>query len=143
MKVTFDDGNFQADITETLKKMAKLPEKEQKNFLKNCGQIIKNHVIKSMERNKMRSKINRKDYIHMIDDIKVNIKKSKSGNQFASVGGGKNTGYKWRFLNDGAIDQRGNVLNEANHFMEEAIIDSEKEIESELNKMCEKVVNIE
>ena len=143
MRVTFDDGNFQTDITELLNRMTKLPEKEQKSFLKKCGEIIKKCVRRSMERNKMRSKINRADYVHMMDDIKVQIKKSKIGNLFVRVGGGKATGYKWRFLNDGAIDQRGNILNDANHFMEQAINEASKEIEEEVTKLCERMVNIE
>lgn len=136
MKIEFQNINLTKDISEVLQEIQNTTEKEQKSFLKSCGDIIKSNVIRNMKR----SKNNKSDYVHMVDDVQVKIKKSKYGDTYMSVEGGSKTGYKWRFLNDGAIDQRGNVLNQADHFIEKSIEDSNSAIESEINKFLEKVV---
>lgn len=136
MRVKLDDNSLTSDISEILKDMQGICENEKKSFLNTCGDIIKKNVIRNLKR----SKNHKSDYIHMADDVQVKIKTSRSGEQFLSVGGGKKTGYKWRFLNDGAIDQNGNVLNEANHFMEISMEDSNNAIEQETNEFLEKVV---
>lgn len=141
MKVTFEDASFTTSVEEVMKKMGDTCEKEKKNLLKRCGDVLVKAVVAAMKKCGMRSKINRKDYVHMMDDVQSKLKKSKSGDIFLSVSGGKNTGYKWRFLNDGAIDQRGNVTNAANHFMEMAIKDSEQALEEEIDKLLKKVVD--
>lgn len=136
MRVNLDNNNLTTDITEMLKDMQNITEKEHKSLLQSCGDIIKTNVIRNMKR----SKNNKSDYVHMADDVKVKVKKNKYGNMYMSVEGGKKTGYKWRFLNDGAIDQNGNVLNQADHFMEKSMEDSNNDVEQEINKFIEKVV---
>lgn len=136
MRIELDNANLTTDIAEMLQEIQNVTVKEQKSFLQSCGDIIKSNVVRNMKR----SKNNKSDYIHMADDVQVKIKKSKYGDMYMSVEGGSKTGYKWRFLNDGAIDQRGNVLNQADHFVEKSIEDSNSAIEAEINKFLEKVV---
>lgn len=138
MKINLNDGNITADVQNLLEKMKDVAEKEQKSVLKRIGDIIKKSVVKNM---KFRSGISKSEYVHMQDDVQVSVKTSKYGKLFVQVAGGKKTGYKWRFLNDGAIDNRGNVLVQATHFMESAINDAESEISKEIDTLLEKVVN--
>lgn len=138
MVVKLDDDHFTVDVSEVLEKMKNKCEKEKKNVLKNIGKIIMKSVRNNM---KWRSGINKSDYVHMQDDIQSKVKTSKYGTMFVEVGGGKNTGYKWRFLNDGAIDQRGNVLVQATHFMEKSLNDSESNINKELDDYLRKVLS--
>lgn len=135
MRINLDNNSLTSDISDLLNDMQSVCDKQKRSFLKTCGDIIKKNVIRNMKR----SKNNKSDYVHMADDVQVKIKKSQNGEQFLVVSGGK-TGYKWRFLNDGAIDQNGNVLNEASHFMEKSIEDSNSAIEQEINNLLEKVV---
>ena len=143
MQVTFDDGEFGVNVEEMLKQMENVCEKDKKSLLLKCGDILKTNVKKSMNKYKMRSEINKGDYVHMIDDVQSKIKKSKTGDTFLSVLGGKKTAYKWRLLNDGAIGQDGAIRNEANHFLEDAINNSQAELEKEIDEMLRKVVQSE
>lgn len=140
MKINLSNGNITTDIQNLLEKMKDVAEKEQKSALKRIGDKIKKSVIKNM---KFRSGISKSEYVHMQDDVQVNVKTSKYGKLFVQVAGGKKTGYKWRFLNDGAIDNKGNVLVQATHFMESAINDAESEISKEIDTLLEKVVNVD
>lgn len=138
MKINLSDGNITADVQNLLEKMKSVAEKEQKSVLKRLGDIIKKSAAKNM---KFRSGISKSEYVHMQDDVQVSVKTSKYGKLFVQVAGGRKTGYKWRFLNDGAIDNKGNVLVQATHFMESAIKDGENEISKEIDTLLEKVVN--
>lgn len=138
MKVNLNNNNLSIDLEYTLKRMEKACVNDQKYLLKSIGNIIKKNVLKNM---KFRSGINASSYIHMRDDVKISVKKNRHDMLFVSVSGGKKTGYKWIFLNDGAIDGRGNVLVEATHFMEKSISDANTEIEKEIDSMIERIIN--
>lgn len=145
MRVTIN-SDFTYEIEQMLSKMPKEIEKNEKTLLKKCGEIVQKNLKRYLTRSNRKNPKNydkTTPYIHIIDDIKVTVKKSKYGHLFVKIAGGKKTGFKWRFLNDGAIDERGNILNVATHFMEHALEDSSNEINEEINKMMERVANIE
>jgi HK97 gp10 family phage protein len=136
MKVKFEDNELVAEVQDVLKRMPKALEKEKKTFLKKVGDVIKGIA----ERNIKRSNIINGSYKHMADDVKSTIRTDKSGELFVSVGGGKETGYKWRFLNDGTMDEKGRQHTKATHFMEKTISESESEIEKLVDELLTKVV---
>lgn len=138
MKINLDDNHLGLDVAEMLNAMKSVCEKEEKLFLNRIGEIIKKHVRNNMT---WRSGIKKADYVHMQDDIKHVVKKDKNGKMYVRVQGGKKTGYKWRFLNDGAIDKKGNVLVQATHFLEKSVKGSQSEVDTEANKLVERIVN--
>ena len=138
MKINLDDNHLGLDVSEMLNAMKSVCEKEQKSFLKRTGEIISRAVRKNMT---WRSGIKKAEYTHMQDDIQAVVKKDKNGRLYVRVQGGKKTGYKWRFLNDGAITKDGSVLVQATHFIEKSIQDSQSEVDLEADKLIERIVN--
>lgn len=138
MKINLDNNGLSADVDSMLNAMKNVCEKEQKSFLRNLGEIVTKSVKKNMV---WRSGINKSDYVHMQDGIETVVKKDKYGKMYVRIQGGKGTGHKWRFLNDGAIDNKGNVLVEATHFVEKSITDSQSEVDAEADKLIERIVN--
>lgn len=137
MYVNLDTNDLCTDTVEMIKRMRNLTAKKQRNFLMRIGRILKKHAVNNMT---FRSGINRTDYKHMQDDVKISVKESKQGNLYVAVGGGKETGFKWRWLNDGAISNKGTVLVQATHFMEKAQKESEQEINDVIDKMLREVL---
>lgn len=138
MKINLDDANISTDTNEMLKAMKNICEKEERAFLKTVGEIISRAVRKNMT---WRSGIKKADYTHMQDDIQAVVKKDRKGRLYVRVQGGKKTGHKWRFLNDGAINKEGTVLVQATHFIEKSINDSQQEVDVESDKLIERIVN--
>lgn len=138
MKINLDDNNLGLDITEMMNVMKGVCEKEERAFLKRIGEIISSAVRKNMT---WRSGIKEAEYAHMQDDVQAVVKKDKNGRLYVRVQGGKKTGYKWRFLNDGAITKDGTVLVHATHFIEKSIKDSQSEVDAEADKLIERIVN--
>ena len=138
MKINLDDNNLGLDITEMMNVMKGVCEKEERSFLKRIGEIISSAVRKNMT---WRSGIKKTEYAHMQDDVQAVVKNDKNGRLYVRVQGGKKTGYKWRFLNDGAITKDGTVLVHATHFIEKSIKDSQSEVDAEADKLIERIVN--
>lgn len=138
MKINIDDANLATDIYEMLKAMQNVCGKEERSFLKRLGAIVSRAVRTNMT---WRSGIKKAEYTHMQDDIQAVVKKDKNGRLYVRVQGGKKTGYKWRFLNDGAITKEGTVLVQATHFLEKSVKDSQSEVDSEADKLIERIVN--
>lgn len=138
MKINFDDGNWGIEVQDMLKNMKNMCVKEERSFLKQLGEIVSKAVRKNMT---WRSGIKKSDYTHMQDDVEYVVRKDKNGKLYVRIQGGKTTGYKWRFLNDGAISKEGAVLVQATHFLEKSINESQSEVDAEANKLIEKVVN--
>lgn len=143
MKIDLTE-NFIYEIEEMLTKMQEIAKKEERAFLKQSAEIVKlkvtNHLPRSNDED-LKNYDKTKPRVHMKDDIKVSVRKDKDGNLYAKIQGGKYTGYKWRFLNDGTIDNRGNIHNIASHFIEKSLEESKNEINAELDKLAERIVN--
>lgn len=103
----------------------------EERILKKSGKVIKGNVKKNLKR----SKINRSDYKHMVDDIQVSTYKNKYGDKTTRVRGGKKTGRKWHLLNDGTYKM------DATHFMDEALMQSEEEINSIVDEELRGIFN--
>lgn len=98
-------------------------ESKVKSCLKEIGTTIKQNVTRYAPRpsaNPSYSDFKASEYKHIIDDIKFVVKKSKeTGQYYVSVRGGKATGYKWLWVNDGHVTQSGDFV-QGTHFVDKA-----------------------
>lgn len=79
------------------------------------------------------------NYKHIVDDVKVSVKKNKFTKQsYVSVHGGKWTGYKWLWVNDGHVMKDGTLVA-GNHFLDKAEKASEDGINDIVDKYIEEV----
>lgn len=94
-----------------------------KKCLKEVGQQVSKLVKRyapSKSQNPSYSDVKGGEYKHIIDDIKFSVKRNKLNKQwYVSVHGGKWTGYKWLWLNDGHLTTDGDWV-EGNHFVDKA-----------------------
>ena len=89
-------------------------------IMKQCASVIKVRVEGNL--NSLRTK--QSDHTHMADDVTIKTGKDKYGYRYAKVGGGKRTGTLWHIVNDGTYKNR------ATHFMDNAISQSESEVQA-------------
>lgn len=118
-------------------------EEELKLMVKGIGEAEDKAILKSAQlvRDKMKqrvrvSNINRPDYKHIKDDIKISaLKNDNEGTKYREIYGGKKTGYKWKFL------EFGTTRMEARPFMQPSIDETANEREliayEELKKVIE------
>lgn len=149
MRVTVEYEDQMKDIENLIDNMPNLIEKEEKAMLRKIGNVIKKYVIRQLHRFRMSSKEleSRKNYdktvpyVQMDDDVKVTVKKSRAGDIYVSIKGGKYTGYKWHFLNDGTRNKDGSIHTPATHFMDLALNQSKNEIEKIISDVLKKVAD--
>ena len=147
MKINIDTNNFTYEVEELIGNIPKILEKKERTYLKKCGEIVEKNVLSELPESDpkqfQKNYDGTKPYVHMKNDVEVKVRKSYGGTLYAKVMGGKNTGYKWRFLNDGTMDEKGQEHVIPTHFMENAFKKSESEIASETDKLLMEVVNSE
>ncbi|WP_312373010.1 HK97-gp10 family putative phage morphogenesis protein [Lachnoclostridium sp.] len=105
--------------------------------------VVKNNVENRLDRSKLddtaKNYDGSKPYKHMKDDVKYTVKRDKSGGLYAKIQGGKNTGYKWRFLNDGTV-RNGKIHTRATHFIDHALSDSSHDVDNIINRTINKSI---
>jgi HK97 gp10 family phage protein len=74
------------------------------------------------------------EYVHMQDDVKVGSLIDEDGDKVREVGGGRKTGYKWRFLEDGTSYMTGT------QFASRTKLETEKEVEDIILEEVRKVL---
>lgn len=135
-------------IDEMLRSLPKSMESEEKKFLSKTGSAIKSNVVRYLHRSGIESRLDidpknydgSRPYIHIKDDVRFTVKRNKQGNLYVSVKGGKYTGYKWGFLNDGHIARDGKTFVPGTKFMERALQVSQGDISTALHDIMKKVV---
>lgn len=105
-------------------------ESVEENFLKKSANIMKQNVVNNL--NRLRTTTSKEGYKHMADDVQARIVKDKYGDKVARVRGGKNTGTKWHIVNDGTYRSK------ATHFMDDAIKQTENDLETIVNEEMKK-----
>lgn len=114
-------------------------EKLIKRMLREIGKYIKEVVHKyapARSANPSYSDAGMDNYKHIVDDITFSVKRSKSeDNHYVSIKGGKWTGYKWLWVNDGHVAQDGTFVPGC-HFVDKA----EKASTDGVNEIVEKYV---
>lgn len=137
-----------SSIDEMLRSLPKSMESEEKKFLSKTGSAIKSNVVRYLYRSGIESRLDidpknydgSRPYVHIKDDVRFTVKRNKQGDLYVSVKGGKYTGYKWGFLNDGYIARDGKTFVPGTKFMERALQVSQGDISTALHDIMKKVV---
>lgn len=135
-------------IDEMIRSLPKSMESEERKFLSKTGSAIKSNVVRYLHRSGIESRLDidpknydgSRPYVHIKDDVRFTVKRNKQGDLYVSVKGGKYTGYKWGFLNDGHIARDGKTFVPGTKFMERALQLSQGDINTTLNDIMKKVV---
>lgn len=135
-------------IDKMLRSLPKSMESEEKKFLSKTGSAIKSNVVRYLHKSGIESRLDidpknydgSRPYVHIKDDVRFTVKRNKQGNLYVSVKGGKYTGYKWGFLNDGHIARDGKTFVPGTKFMERALQVSQGDISTALHDIMKKVV---
>lgn len=133
MKAHFEYDDILKGIVKDLSGMQKTINRDEKKVLRVIGNIIKQNVISSLTTSDVAHQ-------HLKDDVVIKISTNRMGNQYVSVKGGKETGYKWAWVNDGHLG-RDNETIPGTHFVEAAEKKSEAEISSLLDNFANEVIN--
>lgn len=110
-------------------------------IMKQCASVLKVRCegkLRAMQKphyNKNGSEIKRPREIHMADDVVIKIGRDKYGYRYAKVCGGKQTGTLWHIVNDGTYK------NNATHFMDNVISESENEIQAIIDQELRRALN--
>ena len=115
--------------------------------LKSCLKAIGNHIARFVEHyaparssNPSYSDAGEGNYKHIVDDVKVSIRRNKFNKQYyVSVHGGAWTGYKWLWVNNGHVTRNGTPVP-GNHFVDKAEIASEDGINRIVDMYIEDVL---
>lgn len=135
-------------IDEMIRSLPKSMESEERKFLSKTGSAIKSNVVRYLHRSGIESRLDidpknydgSRPYVHIKDDVRFTVKRNKQGDLYVSVKGGKYTGYKWGFLNDGHIARDGKTFVPGMKFMERALQVSQGDISTALHDILKKVV---
>lgn len=148
MDVDFD---FEQEIFEINKILAQMPkelESQERTLLRKLGGIVRGKIKKYLQNSDVEAHAKEippsnydgsRPYVHARDDIKADVRKDKNGNLYASIRGGKMTGYKWNKINDGHFARDGSTWVPGNQFMDKAMRDAQGEIEKTIDDMVKKV----
>lgn len=126
-KLKFED-DFEESWKDVTAYVASLQDKlEDEQVVKKCLKQIGKHIQKCVKQYAPRptkhpsySDAGKENYKHIVDDISYTVRKSQmNGQYYVSVRGGKWTGYKWLWVNDGHFSQKGNWVK-GTHFVDKA-----------------------
>lgn len=122
-------------------KLGDIVDEEMEQAFFDIGAIIQRQVIGSLPRSDKEvdvRKSTRKKHHHLQDDVKYWVGKSKkSGQRYVSIYGGRNTGYKWGWINDGYVNAKSQNFVPGIHFLEKALLRAEGMIESTVDDYLE------
>ena len=137
MDVRFEYESAVGGIKESLKAMQDSLGYGREQCLKTIGLTVKVNVEENLPRS---AKVKKKRIPHMKDDVEYELKTSRTGERYVSIRGGKKTGKLWHLVNDGHVAEDGTVVS-GNHFIDKAVSQSEKEIESIVDSFIEGVLD--
>ena len=149
MKATLEYQKAIQDIKQEVLTLTVLVDDEMEQAFFDIGAILKLQVENSLPRSDKSvdvRKSTRKKHIHLKDDVKYWVGKSKrTGNRYVSVYGGKDTGYKWGWVNDGHVFKRSRKQTSGQfvpgiHFLEKALSRAEGMIDSTIDEYLEEAV---
>lgn len=150
MKATIEYQNAIQGMRQEVLALRVLVDEDMEQAFFDIGAILKLQVENALPRSDKSvdvRKSTRKKHVHLQDDVKYWVGKSKkTGNRYVSVYGGKDTGYKWGWVNDGHVFKRSRKDTSGKfipgiHFLEKALARAESMIEDVIDEALEKVVN--
>ena len=124
-----------------------LVDEDMEQAFFDIGAILKLQTENALPRSEKEvdvRKSTRKKHHHLKDDVKYWVGISKgTGQRYVSVFGGKDTGYKWGWINDGHIDKRNGNFIPGIHFLEKALGRAEGMISETIDEYLEEAVKHE
>lgn len=143
MKATMNDDGWREleEYVGTLQ--TKMDDKTLKQVLRKVGQAMKKKVLQyapGKTQNPSYADFNQSEYKHIREDITYKVRKSSTGQLYVSVKGGKTTGYKWHWLNEGHIAQNGRFVP-GTHFVDKAEASSADDINEAIDEFLEDILN--
>ena len=148
MDVKFDYEQGVFEIDQMLSKMPKEIESQERPLLRKLGTIVKGKIKKYLHNSDIEARAKEippsnydgsRPYEHVRDDVTADVRKDKNGMLYASIRGGKMTGYKWNKINDGHFARDGYTWVPGNQFMDKAMKDAQGEVEKAIDDMVKKV----
>lgn len=145
--------DYKESLFEIDQMIAKMPEKiqdQERAVLRKIGNIVKKWVQYFLHRSGIEERAKEispsnydgsRPYEHVKDDVSYTVRKSSDGNLYVSIKGGKKTGYKWHFINDGHVARDGRTWVPGTNFMEKALLKAQGEVELIINDMVKKVID--
>lgn len=141
MKAELNFNNCFFEISEMIGKIPNNIAINEEDALDKMAVVVKRNVESRLNRSSLdddaKNYDGSKPYKHMKDDVKYSVSRDRSDGLYAKIQGGKKTGYKWKFLNDGTV-KNGKIHTRATHFMDFALKDSEHDIEIIINNTINK-----
>lgn len=124
-------------------RIQELTERGMKAALNKIGSAVKSAVAMTVPVSDKESywyKGNKKENVHIADDIEYKIKKAKGTKElYVTISGGKETWSKWHVANDGHVAQNGKFIP-GNYFADKAVVKAENEIEDIVDSFLQEVV---
>lgn len=149
MKVTVEYERAVSEINDKIDFMVETYNLRKSYALLKAGKAIVTKVKKILPRSKIEDRFRNmsphyqynksQGYIHMADDVKAKVRASKKGDLYVSVGGGKYTGYKWLWIDEGWT-MRDGKFHPGIHFIDRAVSESETDIESAIDSLIEEII---
>lgn len=124
-------------------RIQELTEKRMKDALNKIGIAVKSAVAMTVPVSDKESywyKGNKRENVHIADDIEYKIKKAKRTKElYVTISGGKKTWAKWHVANDGHVAQNGKFI-QGNYFADKAVVKAENEIDDIVDSFLQEVV---
>lgn len=133
VSIEFNFSEIEKAIEQTGKDVASI----EKTATQKAADIVASAVKDNLTRRHYGPKDKRSspEYVHMKDDIHISaLKEDEDGDKVREIYGGKKTGYKWRFLNDGTSKMQGT------QFADRSVLETEQQVQDTIEKEVEKAI---
>lgn len=131
-------------IKAEMQRFTELTDDEMEQAFFDIGAILKLQTEIALPKSEKRyetRKGRRREHKHLKDDVKYWVGRAKKTNQqYVSVFGGKDTGYKWGWVNDGHMNARDGSFVPGIHFLEKALKRSEGMIDTTIDEHLSEAV---
>lgn len=136
------EDNFDECWTDIEQYVSEIQDKiGDEQSIKSCLREIGKYIQKAVKQyapkrstNPSYSDVSKSEYKHIMDDITYSVKKSRAnGQHYVTIKGGKKTGYKWLWVNNGHVAKDGTNIP-GNHFVDKAEKASEKGVQDIVDK---------
>ena len=144
-KVSLEYTEAVNGLKEEVRRLKDLTDDSMETALFEIGAILKLQIEKSLPKSKKeqeKRKGRTRQHTHLVDDVKYWVGTAKkSGQKYVSAFGGRDTGYKWGWVNDGYIHAGSKTFVPGIHFLEKALDRSEGMIEDAIDDALEEATH--
>jgi len=144
-KVSLEYTEAVNGLREEVHRLKYLTDDSMETALFEIGAILKLQIEKSLPKSNKeqeKRKGRTRQHTHLVDDVKYWVGTAKkSGQKYVSAFGGRDTGYKWGWVNDGYIHAGSKTFVPGIHFLEKALDRSEGMIEDAIDDALEEATH--